>query len=176
MPPVSPRASKEEFMQALGLSSRNPQHDRTYLSLRETAGYIYTELNASPTNLLDNLASNPSTRTPYFWHHIKPERQRWAMREVVRRAGPDTRELFAAGETDGEYGPNWVSGWLLYSVFRSRDVRNNRNRRKGGAAGGGGGGGGGAGEGGGASKLAKRQAGNDTGQAKKEYYDPVRNG
>jgi hypothetical protein len=24
-----------------------------------------------------------------------------------------------------------VAGWLLYSVFRSRDVRNNRNRRKG---------------------------------------------
>lgn len=31
--------------------------------------------------------------------------------------------------TSGEYGPNWVAGWLLYSVFRSRDVRNNRNRR-----------------------------------------------
>lgn len=44
--------------------------------------------------------------------------------------------------TTGEYGPNWVAGWLLYSVFRSRDVRNNRNRRRGnGVAGGGGGGG-----------------------------------
>lgn len=41
------------------------------------------------------------------------------------------RGLFERGATSGEYGPNWVAGWLLYSVFRSRDVRNNRNRRKG---------------------------------------------
>lgn len=33
------------------------------------------------------------------------------------------------GATDGEYQPNWVTLWLLYSVFRSRDERNNRSNR-----------------------------------------------
>lgn len=41
------------------------------------------------------------------------------------------RRLFDQGSTTGEHGPNWVTLWLLYSVFRSRDVRNNRNRRGG---------------------------------------------
>lgn len=70
-------------------------------------------------------------RPPFFWHHIRPERQRWGVLEIWRNAGPVTRPLFDRGATNGEYGPNWVTGWLLYSVFRSRDVRNNRNRRKG---------------------------------------------
>jgi hypothetical protein len=44
--------------------------------------------------------------------------------------------MFDRGATAGEHAPNWVTLWLLYSVFRSRDVRNNRNRRAGeGAAG-----------------------------------------
>jgi hypothetical protein len=51
--------------------------------------------------------------------------------EIWRNASPLTRRFFDQGGTNGEYGPNWVAGWLLYSVFRSRDVRNNRNRRKG---------------------------------------------
>ncbi len=41
------------------------------------------------------------------------------------------RTLFDRGQTNGEHAPNWVTLWLLYSVFRSRDFRNNRNRRNG---------------------------------------------
>ncbi|BCS20614.1 uncharacterized protein APUU_21046S [Aspergillus puulaauensis] len=170
MAPVGPRASKEEFMQALGLNSHDPQHEQHYRAMRDETIQIYAYLNTSPTNLLDSLASDPGTKPPYFWHHIKPERQQWAIREIARNASPRTRPLFASGETGGEYAPNWVAGWLLYSVFRSRDVRNNRNRRRG--------------EDGSAAAAVQgqasrqlRQQGNDTGQqVKKEYYDPVRNG
>lgn len=92
---------------------------------------VYNRLNQDTSSLLDNIRADPSTRPPFFWHHIRPDRQRWAVMEIWRNAGPLTRPLFDRGGTSGEYGPNWVAGWLLYSVFRSRDVRNNRNRRKG---------------------------------------------
>ncbi|KAL4932693.1 uncharacterized protein BDV17DRAFT_287634 [Aspergillus undulatus] len=171
MPPVGPRASKEEFMAALGLNTHDPQHEQFYRAMRDETILIYNHLNTSPANLLDTLPIK-DTKPPYFWHHIKPERQQWAIREIARNAGTRTRHLFAAGETSGEYGPNWVAGWLLYSVFRSRDVRNNRNRRRGDegqdpsagtvAA---------AGQG-----SSKAKTSSDTGQPKKEYYDPVRNG
>lgn len=88
-------------------------------------------MNQDTSDLLDSVRNDPSTRPPFFWHHVRPERQRWAIMEIWRNAGPLTRPLFDRGATDGEHGPNWVAGWLLYSVFRSRDVRNNRNRRKG---------------------------------------------
>jgi hypothetical protein len=88
-------------------------------------------MNQDTSDLLDSVRNDPNTRPPFFWHHIRPERQRWGIMEISRNAGPLTRPLFERGNTTGEYGPNWVAGWLLYSVFRSRDVRNNRNRRKG---------------------------------------------
>lgn len=88
-------------------------------------------MNQDTSYLLDSVRNDPSTRPPFFWHHIRPERQRWAILEIWRNAGPSTRPLFDRGATSGEYGPNWVAGWLIYSVFRSRDIRNNRNRRKG---------------------------------------------
>lgn len=88
-------------------------------------------MNSDTSDLVDNLRNDPSTRPPFFWHHIRPDRQRWGIIEIWRNAGPLTKPLFDRGATNGEYGPNWVTGWLLYSVFRSRDVRNNRNRRRG---------------------------------------------
>lgn len=92
---------------------------------------VYNYMNQDTSLLLDNLRADPNARPPFFWHHIRPDHQRWAIMEIWRNAGPLTRPLFDRGGTTGEYGPNWVAGWLLYSVFRSRDVRNNRNRRKG---------------------------------------------
>lgn len=88
-------------------------------------------MNLDTANLLDNVRADPATRPPFFWHHIRPDCQRWAILEICQNAPPLVRGLFERGATNGEYGPNWVAGWLLYSVFRSRDVRNNRNRRKG---------------------------------------------
>lgn len=88
-------------------------------------------MNLDTANLLDNVRADPATRPPFFWHHIRPDCQRWAILEICHNAPPLVRGLFERGATNGEYGPNWVAGWLLYSVFRSRDVRNNRNRRKG---------------------------------------------
>ncbi|KKK12592.1 hypothetical protein P175DRAFT_0527714 [Aspergillus ochraceoroseus IBT 24754] len=160
MSPVGPRASKEEFMQALGLSSHDAQHEQFYRAMRDETILIYNRLNEDPANLLDSIANDPSTKPPFFWHHIRPERQRWAIQEIARNAGPHTQPFFTRGDTTGEYGPNWVAGWLLYSVFRSRDVRNNRNRRKGE-------------DHQGQSPKQPKQA--DTGPPKKEYYDPVRN-
>jgi len=55
------------------------------------------------------------------------------------QAGTTTRRMFDSGATNGEHAPNWVTLWLLYSVFRSRDFRNNRNRRNGDDKGNGGG-------------------------------------
>ncbi|RAH51611.1 uncharacterized protein BO95DRAFT_8358 [Aspergillus brunneoviolaceus CBS 621.78] len=201
---VGPRASKEEFMQALGLNSHDPQHEQYYRAMRDEAILTYNHLNEDRSNLLDSVAADPSTKPPYFWHHIRPERQRWGILEIARNAGPLTRPLFARGAVvtsaasptntttggaaatgpggggaagaaggdttaagGGEYGPNWVAGWLLYSVFRSRDVRNNRNRRRG--------------EERGRSKSPQRQPQpqsqtNSGVSGKKEYYDPVRNG
>ncbi|KAI1959621.1 hypothetical protein LOZ58_004430 [Ophidiomyces ophidiicola] len=128
--PVGPRVSKEEFMQALGLDVNNPQHDPLYRAMRDEAIAIYNQMNSDSSNLLENLRHDPEARPPYFWHHMRPDRQRWGILEIWYRAGPVTRPLFDRGATNGEYGPNWVTGWLLYSVFRSRDIRNNRNRKK----------------------------------------------
>ncbi|PYI22553.1 hypothetical protein BO99DRAFT_325813 [Aspergillus violaceofuscus CBS 115571] len=183
---VGPRASKEEFMQALGLNSHDPQHEQYYRAMRDEAILTYNHLNEDRSNLLDSIAADPATKPPYFWHHIRPERQRWGILEIARNAGPLTRPLFARGAVvtstinttgvgaaatgpggggttggGGEYGPNWVAGWLLYSVFRSRDVRNNRNRRRGEERG----------------KQSQPQSQTNSGvSGKKEYYDPVRNG
>ncbi|RAL04023.1 uncharacterized protein BO80DRAFT_253900 [Aspergillus ibericus CBS 121593] len=191
--PVSPRASKEEFMAALGLSTHNPQHEQYYRAMRDEAISTYNHLNEDPSNLLESiLLEQPTTKPPYFWHHIRPDRQRWAITEIAHNAGPLTRQLFARGQTTGEYAPNWVAGWLLYSVFRSRDVRNNRNRRRGGncVSGNGNGNMNGTGLGVGVAEEGSKspqtspssRQGDDTVNAtagssgKKEYYDPVRNG
>lgn len=96
-------------------------------------------MNTDPSNLLDSIRADPSTQPPYYWHNIRPECQRWGVLEIWRTSSPHTRPLFDLGATNGEHGPNWVAGWLLYSVFRSRDARNNRNRRRNGNGGNGGG-------------------------------------
>ncbi|WEW57631.1 hypothetical protein PRK78_003098 [Emydomyces testavorans] len=167
--PVGPRASKEDFMHALGLDANNPQHDPLYRAMRDDAIAVYNEMNQS--DLLDNLRNNPDIRPPFFWHHVRPDRQQWGIVEIWRRAGPVTRPLFDRGVTNGEYGPNWVTGWLLYSVFRSRDIRNNRNRRKHDDNGSGNN------SGQGQSKGDKgATTGNDTHTRTTGYYDPVRNG
>jgi hypothetical protein len=82
------------------------------------------------TNLLDELINNPTVEPPFFWHQMKPERQRWAIEEVWRNGSPLTRPFYDRGATTGEHGPNAVTRWLLYSVFRSRDDRNDRTKRK----------------------------------------------
>lgn len=147
---VGPRVSKDEFLLALGLNPHDPQHEQYYRAMRvsppsypvsprprpltpkqDEAILVYNRMNQDTSYLLDSVRNDPSTRPPFFWHHIRPERQRWAILEIWRNAGPSTRPLFDRGATSGEYGPNWVAGWLIYSVFRSRDIRNNRNRRKG---------------------------------------------
>ncbi|KAJ5317159.1 hypothetical protein N7508_001667 [Penicillium antarcticum] len=162
--PVGPRVSKEEFMHALGLNPQDAHHEQYYRAMRDEAIMVYNRMNQDTTNLLDNIRADPNTRPPFFWHHIRPDRQRWAILEMWRNSAPLTRPLFDRGITNGEYGPNWVAGWLLYSVFRSRDVRNNRNRRKGEAGTGG--------SGGSAEADRRRQVE----EAPKKYYDPVRNG
>ncbi|CAI7656707.1 unnamed protein product [Penicillium viridicatum] len=161
--PVGPRVSKEEFMHALGLNPQDPHHEQYYRAMRDEAIIVYNRMNLDTANLLDNVRADPATRPPFFWHHIRPDCQRWAILEICHNAPPLVRGLFERGATNGEYGPNWVAGWLLYSVFRSRDVRNNRNRRKG--------------ETGGCvgSEPDKRTRQEETTQPKK-YYDPVRNG
>lgn len=140
---------------------------------------VYNRMNQDKSYLVDNIRADPNTRPPFFWHHIRPEHQRGAILDTWYNAGPQTRPLFDRGHTNGEYGPNWVTGWLLYSVFRSRDVRNNRNRRKGENNGGV--------DGEFFSALFsclrglivcadKKNKVEETASPKKGYYDPVRNG
>ncbi|KGO47698.1 hypothetical protein PEX1_085140 [Penicillium expansum] len=160
---VGPRVSKEEFMHALGLNPQDPHHEQYYRAMRDEAIIVYNRMNLDTANLLDNVRTDPATRPPFFWHHIRPDCQRWAILEICHNAPPLVRGLFERGATNGEYGPNWVAGWLLYSVFRSRDVRNNRNRRKGEVGGSAG------------SESDKPTRQQETTQPKK-YYDPVRNG
>lgn len=91
----------------------------------------YTQLNADRSNLVEEKQNDPNIRPPFFWHHISRERQQWAVVKTWQGApvGSVQRILFDRGSTSGEHAPNWVTLWLLYSVFRSRDIRNNRNRR-----------------------------------------------
>ncbi|EEH36670.2 hypothetical protein PAAG_07088 [Paracoccidioides lutzii Pb01] len=170
---VGPRVSKEDFMHALGLDTNNPLHETLYRAMRDEAIIVYNILNQENSNLLESLRNDPYIRPPFFWHHIRPEVQRWGILEIWRNSKPGTRAWFDRGITNGEYGPNWVTGWLLYSVFRSRDVRNNRNRRRGEEGGSGTSGGtnthrGQSKNGRGATCGSERQKGG--------YYDPVRNG
>ncbi|GCB23555.1 hypothetical protein AAWM_06440 [Aspergillus awamori] len=171
---VSPRASKEEFMAALGLSTQDPQHEQYYRAMRvqiphppipqslpihnnptnkipqkDEAISTYNHLNEDPSNLLDIYRT---TKPPYFWHHIRPERQRWGINEIARNASPLTRPLFARGMTSGEYGPNWVAGRASSPQMVLRYD-------------------------GGASAAASAGGGSGAANSgKKEYYDPVRNG
>ncbi|PGH27314.1 hypothetical protein AJ80_01024 [Polytolypa hystricis UAMH7299] len=160
---VGPRVSKEEFLRALGLDVNNPQHEQLYRAMREEAIQIYNEINRDNSALLE---SRRNERPPFYWHHIRQDRQRWGVMEIWTRAGPVTKGFFDRGATNGEYGPNWVTGWLLYSVFRSRDIRNNRRSKRsedGGA--------------GGNSGVTKRSKGaKDVPKSTGTYYDPVRNG
>ena len=148
--PVGPRVPKDEFMKALHLDTNNPQHEGLYRamrvssleyarmqlfvvdrSLQDEAIAVYNRINADRTSLIEEQRNNNNTQAPFFWHHIRPDRRRQAIMETWHQArrGSDQRRLFDCGQTDGEHAPNWVTLWLLYSVFRSRDIRNNRNRR-----------------------------------------------
>lgn len=140
-------------MKALGLSTTDPRHEGYYraMRVRSTAGElsnslgkgltrgqeeaiaVYNGLNADRSSLIDEKRSDKSTSPPFFWHHIRQERRRQAIIDTWQQAKPGTiqRTLFDQGATTGEHAPNWVTLWLLYSVFRSRDIRNNRNRRAG---------------------------------------------
>ncbi|CAI7564543.1 unnamed protein product [Penicillium manginii] len=111
MSPVGPRVSKEEFMLALGLNPQDAQHEQYYRAMRQDEAIIvYNRMHQDTSHLLDNVRADPTTRPPFFWHHIRPDRQRWATTEVWRNAAPLTRPLFDRGGTNGEHGPNWVSG------------------------------------------------------------------
>ncbi|KAK5060980.1 hypothetical protein LTR84_007521 [Exophiala bonariae] len=136
--PVGPRAPKDDFMRALGLSTSDPKHEGHYRAMREEAIAVYNKLNSDRSNLLDDKRNDQSITPPFFWHHIRQERRRQAVIDTWQQAKPGTiqRTLFDAGATNGEHAPNWVTLWLLYSVFRSRDIRNNRNRRTGEGSGG----------------------------------------
>ena len=107
--------------------------------LKEEAIAVYNKINSDRTSLVDDKRNDNSIAQPFFWHHIRPERRRQAVIDTWQQAKPGTvqRSLFDRGATTGEFGPNWVTQWLLYSVFRSRDIRNNRNRRGGEGSGGG---------------------------------------
>ncbi|KAJ5093288.1 hypothetical protein N7456_009149 [Penicillium angulare] len=163
MAAVGPRVSKEEFMHALGLNPQDSHHEQYYRAMRDEAIVVYNRMNQDNSFLVETVRHDPTTRPPFFWHHILPDRQRWAILEIWRNAGPLTRPLFDRGATSSEYGPNWVAGWLLYSVFRSRDVRNNRNRRKGD-------------NNGSVVDSGRVRQVEETTSPKKGYYDPVRNG
>lgn len=99
---------------------------------------MYNKLNSDRSSLLDEKRNDGTITPPFFWHHIRPERRRQAIIDTWQQAKPGTiqRTLFDLGATNGEHAPNWVTLWLLYSVFRSRDIRNNRNRRTGEGSGG----------------------------------------
>jgi hypothetical protein len=90
-------------------------------------------MNQDRSNLIDEKRNDPECRPPFFWHHIRNQRRRSGIMETWQQApaGSMARTLFDRGHTNGEHAPNWVTLWLLYSVFRSRDFRNNRNRRNG---------------------------------------------
>lgn len=147
--PVGPRVPKDEFMKALNLDTNNAQHEGLYRAMRvsiqhmifvsfhadndeqDEAIAVYNNINADRSSLIEEQRNNQATKAPFFWHHIRPDRRRQAIMETWHQArkGTEQRRLFDHGETEGEHAPNWVTLWLLYSVFRSRDIRNNRNRR-----------------------------------------------
>lgn len=134
-------------MRALGLNTSDPHHEGFYRAMRvssprpiaelqtkaiqDEAIAVYNRLQTDRTSLVEPQRQDQSVQPPFFWHHIQPERRRLAIIDTWQQARPGTtqRQLFDRGATNGEHGPNWVTLWLLYSVFRSRDVRNNRNRR-----------------------------------------------
>ncbi|KAK5072841.1 hypothetical protein LTS08_007182 [Lithohypha guttulata] len=130
---VGPRVPKDDFMRALGLDSSDARHEGIYRAMRDEAIATYNLLNADRSNLVEEKQNDLTIRPPYFWHHISRERQQWAIIKTWQNAAPGTvqRQMFDRGATQGEHSPNWVTLWLLYSVFRSRDIRNNRNRRNG---------------------------------------------
>ncbi|KAL9115073.1 MAG: hypothetical protein Q9227_000867 [Pyrenula ochraceoflavens] len=131
---VGPRASKEEFMRALRLDPINNAHESYYREMREKAIHVYHQLNADRSNLIEEKRNDHNVQPSFFWHHIRVDRRKEAILRTWYSAEPNsrTRMLFDMGATqNNDIGPNWVTHWLLYSVFRSRDERNNRNRKTG---------------------------------------------
>lgn len=102
---------------------------------------MYNNINRDRTNLKDEQQEDESIQPPFFWHHIREDRREAAVRQTWQNARPGSiqRHYFDLGLTNGDHRPNWVTLWLLYSVFRSRDIRNNRNRRTNDSSGSGGG-------------------------------------
>ena len=102
---------------------------RRLLSDNASNQYLHTTQRRSKQPCREQ-ANDPAAQPLYFWHHISPERQRWAVLHTWRSApvGSIQRLHFNRGATEGEHGPNWVTLWLLSSVFRARDIRNNQNR------------------------------------------------
>lgn len=109
---------------------------QTLTDTQDQAIAHYSRLNSNRDNLVEQQRQDSSVQPPYFWHHIRPECRKQAIIDTWQGAavGSEARRLFDRGATSGEHAPNWVTLWLLYSVFRSRDVRNNRNRRGDGAS------------------------------------------
>lgn len=175
-------------MRALGLDSSDARHEGYYRAMRvspelcchalgmrliwvqDEAITTYTQLNGDRTNLVEDKQNDSSIKPPFFWHHISRERQQWAVVKTWQSApvGSVQRTLFDRGATSGEHAPNWVTLWLLYSVFRSRDIRNNRNRRNGDS---------GSSSSGGMSNRSSSQPRTNCfqGTSEKKMYDQVRN-
>lgn len=129
--PVGPRATKEEFLRALHIDPGHPNAEGVYKAMREQAIIVFEKINNSRSNLVDGKRTDPEVKSPFFWHHVRPEIREQAVRAVWQQAeaGTSVRKLFDLGATDGDLSPNWVTLWLLYSVFRARDDRNNRSKR-----------------------------------------------
>lgn len=93
---------------------------------------MYERLTASRQYLSAERRNDLNTKPPYSWHWIDRESQQRAVVELWQKApvGSIQRKHFDKGATSGEHAPNWVTLWLLYSVFRSRDIRNNRSHAR----------------------------------------------
>lgn len=81
-------------------------------------------------SLLASARQDPAVEPPYAFCQMDEEALQREVREIYRRAKPETRILYDLGrEVYLGKEENWIIRWLLWHAFRYRDDRNRYPRR-----------------------------------------------
>ena len=66
---------------------------------------------------------NPAVEPPYTFSQLDEEAVNREIVYIYHHARPETKIMYGLGhDRDGDHEDNWIIRWLLWHVFRYRDV------------------------------------------------------
>ncbi|KAF2720351.1 hypothetical protein K431DRAFT_304354 [Polychaeton citri CBS 116435] len=117
---IAQSESKGRFMERLGLDEANEDHKKVYALMKAEAVEARRHLTA---NLEDHESCANAS--------IGQIGEAAIHREIIRMykgARPETRQIYDLGQDLlGPAEENWIIRWMIWHVFRYRDIRNRRN-------------------------------------------------